>query len=153
MRFSQVRIQTQRKFTGVWHCVLSTCKAEGVSGRRGDVGQPGPFTDQDGGPKHLFVLQVNGFYKGISMPVTTVSISSSVVFGTYRNCLQGLCMMRGGGADTPPHKLDIFLSGLAAGVAQVLLSRCTAYTIYFRRSRFANVASIGLVNHELAVNK
>ncbi|XP_048831557.1 solute carrier family 25 member 47-B isoform X3 [Brienomyrus brachyistius] len=53
------------------------------------------------------------------MPVTTVSISSSVVFGIYRNCLQGLCMLRGGGADTPPHKLDIFLSGLAAGVAQV----------------------------------
>ncbi|XP_048831556.1 solute carrier family 25 member 47-B isoform X2 [Brienomyrus brachyistius] len=87
----KVRIQTQRKFTGVWHCVHSTCKAEGV----------------------------NGFYKGISMPVTTVSISSSVVFGIYRNCLQGLCMLRGGGADTPPHKLDIFLSGLAAGVAQV----------------------------------
>ncbi|KAG7466450.1 hypothetical protein MATL_G00164900 [Megalops atlanticus] len=87
----KVRIQTQRKYTGVWQCIHSTWKTEGV----------------------------NGFYKGMSMPVTTVSISSSVVFGTYRNCLQGLRQLRGGSPDAPPAKLDILLSGLAGGVAQV----------------------------------
>ncbi|XP_035240350.1 solute carrier family 25 member 47-B isoform X5 [Anguilla anguilla] len=53
------------------------------------------------------------------MPVTTVSISSSVVFGTYRNCLQCLRQLRSGSLDAPPSKPDIFLSGLAGGVAQV----------------------------------
>ncbi|KAM4624855.1 solute carrier family 25 member 47-B [Polymixia lowei] len=87
----KVRIQTQNKYRGVWHCIRSTCKTEGV----------------------------NGFYKGMSMPVTTVSLSSSVVFGTYRNVLQCLCQMRHGSHDARPAKLDIFLSGLAGGVAQV----------------------------------
>lgn len=87
----KVRIQTQRKYTSVWQCIRNTCKTEGV----------------------------NGFYKGLSMPVTTVSISSSVVFGTYRNCLQCLRQLRSGSLDAPPSKPDIFLSGLAGGVAQV----------------------------------
>ncbi|KAJ8394214.1 hypothetical protein AAFF_G00047970 [Aldrovandia affinis] len=88
----KVRIQTQRKYTGVWQCIRDTCKTEGV----------------------------NGFYKGMSMPMTTVSVSSSVVFGTYRNCLQCLCQLRSGcPVGAPPRKLDIFLSGLAGGVAQV----------------------------------
>ncbi|KAL4613118.1 solute carrier family 25 member 47 [Arapaima gigas] len=87
----KVRIQTQREFTSVWNCVYRTCKHEGV----------------------------RGFYKGMSMPVTTMSVSSSVVFGTYRNCLQGLWSLRGTHLEAPPCKLDIFLSGLVAGVAQV----------------------------------
>lgn len=64
-------------------------------------------------------LQVYGFYKGMSMPITTVSVSSSVVFGTYRNVLQILRQLRGKTAEAPSAKLDIFLSGLAGGVAQV----------------------------------
>ena len=56
------------------------------------------------------LLQVNGFYKGMSMPVTTVSISSSVVFGTYRNVLQCLRQLRNPRPDAPNAKLDIFLS-------------------------------------------
>ncbi|KAG5266164.1 hypothetical protein AALO_G00250490 [Alosa alosa] len=87
----KVRVQTQQRFTGVWHCILSTCKEEGI----------------------------RGFYKGMSMPVTTVSVSSSVVFGVYRNVLQCLCQLRYGSQEAPPAKLDIFLSGLAGGVAQV----------------------------------
>ncbi|KAG9336418.1 hypothetical protein JZ751_002765 [Albula glossodonta] len=67
----------------------------------------------------LDTVKVNGFYKGMSMPITTVSVSSSVVFGTYRNCLQCLRQLRGRSVDTTPNKLDIFLSGLAGGVAQV----------------------------------
>ncbi|KAG7461200.1 hypothetical protein MATL_G00207530 [Megalops atlanticus] len=89
----KVRIQTQRKFTGVWNCIRATCKTEGV----------------------------HGFFKGMSVPVTTVSITSSVVFGTYRNCLQCLLQLHSGSSEAPPTKLDIFLAGLAGGVAQVLV--------------------------------
>lgn len=86
----KVRIQTQKQFTGIWQCVIATGTKEGA----------------------------RGFFKGMSLPVTTVSITSSVVFGTYRNCLQCLSQIRGG-PGTPNTKRDIFLSGLAGGVAQV----------------------------------
>uniref|UniRef100_A0A8C7F5N6 Solute carrier family 25 member 47 n=1 Tax=Oncorhynchus kisutch TaxID=8019 RepID=A0A8C7F5N6_ONCKI len=69
----------------------------------------------------LDTVKVNGFYRGMSMPVTTVSISSSVVFGVYRNVLQCLHQLRSTstGLDFLPAKLDFFLSGLSGGVAQV----------------------------------
>ncbi|XP_051723899.1 solute carrier family 25 member 47-B-like isoform X2 [Ctenopharyngodon idella] len=57
----------------------------------------------------------------MSMPVTTVSISSSLVFGTYRNVLHYLHQMRHRSAADPHHKAHIFLSGFAGGVAQVLV--------------------------------
>lgn len=60
----------------------------------------------------------------MSMPVTTVSVSSSVVFGVYRNVLQCLRQLRHGSLEAPSAKLDIFLSGLAGGVAQVTLLMC-----------------------------
>ncbi|XP_077096382.1 solute carrier family 25 member 47-A isoform X6 [Siphateles boraxobius] len=53
----------------------------------------------------------------MSLPVSTISMTSSVVFGTYRNCLQCLAQLRGTGAHNS--KLDVFLSGLAGGVAQI----------------------------------
>ncbi|XP_072545962.1 solute carrier family 25 member 47-B isoform X2 [Salminus brasiliensis] len=87
----KVRIQTQRKFIGVWQCIHTTCRKEGVS----------------------------GFYKGMSMPMTTVSVSSSVVFGTYRNTLHLFHQLRFKSEDAPSTKLDIFLAGLAGGIAQV----------------------------------
>lgn len=83
----KVRIQTQKQFKGIWQCVVATGTNEGV----------------------------HGFFKGMSLPVTTVSMTSSVVFGTYRNCLQCLSQSKGGHNS----KLDVFLSGLAGGVAQV----------------------------------
>ncbi|XP_076835318.1 solute carrier family 25 member 47-B isoform X1 [Brachyhypopomus gauderio] len=87
----KVRIQTQRKPIGIWQCIHTTCRHEGVY----------------------------GFYKGMSMPMTTVSITSSVLFGTYRNVLQVFRQLRCRSADAPNAKFDIFLSGLAAGIAQV----------------------------------
>ncbi|KAI3364454.1 hypothetical protein L3Q82_011244 [Scortum barcoo] len=86
-----VRIQTQKQFTGIWQCAVATFSKEGV----------------------------HGFFKGMSLPITTISMTSSVVFGTYRNCLQCLSQARGAGCG-PNTKLEVFLSGLAAGVAQVL---------------------------------
>uniref|UniRef100_A0A8C6LTB0 Solute carrier family 25 member 47a n=2 Tax=Nothobranchius furzeri TaxID=105023 RepID=A0A8C6LTB0_NOTFU len=62
--------------------------------------------------------QVHGFFKGMSLPMATVSLTSSVVFGTYRNCLQ--CMKQARGADWAPNtKLEVFLAGMAGGVAQI----------------------------------
>lgn len=80
----------------------------------------------------LFCLlfdQAHGFFKGMSLPLTTVSMTSSVVFGTYRNCLQ--CMKQARGADWSPNtKLEIFLAGLAGGVAQVKVTSFV-FSIYF----------------------
>ncbi|XP_051951642.1 solute carrier family 25 member 47-A-like [Xyrauchen texanus] len=85
----KVRIQTQKQFTGIWQCFVTTIKREGL----------------------------HGFFKGMAVPVTTLSMTSSVVFGTYRNCLQCFSQIHGPGA--PNTALDIFLAGLAGGVAQV----------------------------------
>ncbi|XP_056284150.1 solute carrier family 25 member 47-A [Pseudoliparis swirei] len=85
----KVRIQTQRQFTGIWQCVVATFSKEGV----------------------------HGFFKGVTLPLATISMTSSVVFGTYRNCLQCLSQARRAGCG-PNTKPEIFLSGLAAGVAQ-----------------------------------
>ncbi|KAK1889403.1 Solute carrier family 25 member 47-A [Dissostichus eleginoides] len=83
----KVRIQTQKQFTGIWQCAAETFSKEGV----------------------------HGFFKGLSLPITTISMTSSVVFGTYRNCLQCLSQARGGGPNTKP---EVFLSGMLAGIAQ-----------------------------------
>ncbi|XP_016412842.1 solute carrier family 25 member 47-B [Sinocyclocheilus rhinocerous] len=89
----KVRIQTQTRDSGVWECVRRTCRTEGV----------------------------RGFYRGMSMPLSTVSISSSLVFGTYRNVLHHLHELRHRSAADPHHKADLFVSGFAGGVAQVLV--------------------------------
>ncbi|XP_022626022.1 solute carrier family 25 member 47-A-like [Seriola dumerili] len=86
----KVRIQTQRQFTGIWQCAAATFSKEGV----------------------------HGFFKGMSLPITTISMTSSVVFGTYRNCLQCLSQLRGAGCG-PNTKLEVFLSGMAGGIAQI----------------------------------
>ncbi|XP_028253163.1 solute carrier family 25 member 47-A isoform X1 [Parambassis ranga] len=88
----KVRIQTQKQFTGVYQCVAATFSKEGF----------------------------HGFFKGMSLPITTVSMTSSVVFGTYRNCLQCLSQARCGGTG-PNTKLEVFFSGLAGGIAQILV--------------------------------
>lgn len=54
----------------------------------------------------------------MALPLTTVSMTSSVAFGTYRNCLHCLSQARGAGGG-PNTKMEVFLSGLAGGVAQV----------------------------------
>ncbi|KAM9355786.1 solute carrier family 25 member 47-A [Pholidichthys leucotaenia] len=85
----KVRIQTQKQFTGIYQCVVSTLSKEGLY----------------------------GFFKGMTLPIATVSMTSSVVFGTYRNTLQCLSHARGASC-SPNTKLEVFLSGLAGGVAQ-----------------------------------
>ncbi|CAI9623905.1 unnamed protein product [Staurois parvus] len=90
----KVRIQTQGQYRGIWHCIHSTYTAEKVS----------------------------GFFRGMSMPISTVSLSSAIVFGAYRNCLHRLCELKYGTANVRPTKVDIFLSGYVAGGAQVLVS-------------------------------
>ncbi|XP_056150960.1 solute carrier family 25 member 47-A isoform X2 [Lampris incognitus] len=56
----------------------------------------------------------------MSLPVTTISMTSSVVFGTYRNCLQCMSQLRGA-ARGPNTKVEVFLSGMAGGIAQIFV--------------------------------
>lgn len=63
--------------------------------------------------------QVLGFYKGVSASVFTVSLISSVSFGTYRNFLCNICKLRYGTADAKPSGLDVSLAGSAAGAVRV----------------------------------
>lgn len=60
-----------------------------------------------------------GFYRGLSLPVCTVSLVSSVSFGTYRHCLVRICRARYGSADAKPAKTDVTLSGFASGFVRV----------------------------------
>ncbi|KYO45422.1 solute carrier family 25 member 47 isoform X1 [Alligator mississippiensis] len=89
----KVRIQTERSYNGIWHCIQEVYKTE----------------------------KILGFYKGMSMSVLTVSLISSVSFGTYRNCLYNICRLRYGTSDAKPSKVDISLAGCATGVVRVLL--------------------------------
>lgn len=62
---------------------------------------------------------MRGFYRGLSLPVCTVSLVSSVSFGTYRHCLAHICRVRYGSAGAKPAKTDITLSGFASGLVRV----------------------------------
>lgn len=65
------------------------------------------------------IHQVWGFYRGLSLPVCTVSLVSSVSFGTYHHCLAHICRFRYGSTDAKPTKADITLSGCASGLVRV----------------------------------
>ncbi|XP_030070979.1 solute carrier family 25 member 47 [Microcaecilia unicolor] len=93
----KVRIQTQKNYKGMWHCIYTTYKMEKMS----------------------------GFFRGLSMSMSTVSICSSISFGTYKSCLHALCKLRYGSAEVKPSNLDIFLSGYAAGAVRVLVTSPT----------------------------
>ncbi|KAI7799572.1 solute carrier family 25 member 47-A [Triplophysa rosa] len=83
-----VRIQTQKHFTGIWQCSTTTIKNE-----------------------------VHGVFKGMALPVTTISMTSSLVFGPHRSCLQRFSHIHA--SDGRITKLEIFLSGFAGGVTQI----------------------------------
>ncbi|KAM5337090.1 solute carrier family 25 member 47 isoform 2-T5 [Glossophaga mutica] len=93
----KVRIQTEPKYTGIWQCVQDTYRQE----------------------------RVRGFYRGLSLPVCTVSLVSSLSFGTYRCCLAHICQFRYGSADAKPAKTDITLSGFTSGLVRVFLTSPT----------------------------
>ncbi|NXN95919.1 S2547 protein, partial [Rhinopomastus cyanomelas] len=90
----KVRIQTEQHYKGIWHCIQETYRTE----------------------------KIRGFYKGVSASVLTVSLISSVSFGTYRNFLWTICRMRYGAADAKPSKLDVSLAGAGAGAVRVVLT-------------------------------
>ncbi|KAM7157714.1 solute carrier family 25 member 47 isoform 1-T1 [Molossus nigricans] len=93
----KVRIQTEPKYTGIWHCVRDTYLRE----------------------------RVRGFYRGLSLPVCSVSLVSSLSFGTYRHCLTHICRLRYGSADAKPARADITLSGFTSGLVRVFLTSPT----------------------------
>lgn len=63
--------------------------------------------------------QVRGFYRGLLLPISTVSLVSSLSFGTYHQCLTRICRFRYGSADAKPARTDITLSGFASGLVRV----------------------------------
>ncbi|XP_021256711.1 solute carrier family 25 member 47 isoform X1 [Numida meleagris] len=89
----KVRIQTEGHYNGIWHCIQETYRTE----------------------------RVLGFYKGVSASIFSVSLISSVSFGTYRNFLCNICKLRYGTADAKPSGLDVSLAGGAAGAVRVVL--------------------------------
>ncbi|XP_031409543.1 solute carrier family 25 member 47 isoform X5 [Meleagris gallopavo] len=89
----KVRIQTEGHYNGIWHCIQETYRTE----------------------------RVLGFYRGVSASVFSVSLISSVSFGTYRNFLCNICKLRYGTADAKPSGLDVSLAGGAAGAVRVVL--------------------------------
>ncbi|XP_039740156.1 solute carrier family 25 member 47 [Pteropus medius] len=93
----KVRIQTEPNYTGIWNCVRDTYRRE----------------------------RVWGFYRGLSLPVCTVSLVSSVSFGTYHHCLAHICQFRYGSADAKPARTDITLSGFVSGLVRVILTSPT----------------------------
>ncbi|XP_047396373.1 solute carrier family 25 member 47 [Sciurus carolinensis] len=93
----KVRIQTEPKYTGIWHCIRDIYRQE----------------------------RVRGFYRGLSLPVCTVSLVSSVSFGTYRHCLAHICRFRYGSSEAKPAKADVTLSGCASGLVRVFLTSPT----------------------------
>ncbi|XP_074854811.1 solute carrier family 25 member 47 [Carettochelys insculpta] len=93
----KVRIQTERSYNGIWHCIRETYKTE----------------------------KVPGFYKGMSLSVCTVSLVASFSFGAYRNVLYNICRLRYGTSDAKPSKVDISLAGCASGAVRVVLTSPT----------------------------
>ncbi|XP_078418510.1 solute carrier family 25 member 47-B isoform X3 [Cetorhinus maximus] len=89
----KVRIQTQHMYSGVWHCIQSTYQRE----------------------------KVYGFYKGMALPVLSVSVCGSVCFGTYRNCLNFLSHLRQSSSEVKPARLDVFIAGCSAGTAEAVV--------------------------------
>ncbi|XP_060037047.1 solute carrier family 25 member 47 isoform X2 [Erinaceus europaeus] len=73
----------------------------------------------------LDTVKVWGFYRGLSLPVCTVTLVSSMSFGTYRCCLAHICRLRYGSAEAKPGKTDITVSGFASGVSRVFLTSPT----------------------------
>uniref|UniRef100_A0A8C8RZV5 Solute carrier family 25 member 47 n=1 Tax=Pelusios castaneus TaxID=367368 RepID=A0A8C8RZV5_9SAUR len=89
----KVRIQTEKHYNGIWHCIRETYKAEKLS----------------------------GFYKGISLSVSTASLIASFSFGAYRNFLYNICRLRYGTSDVKPSKVDVSVAGCATGAVRVVL--------------------------------
>eukprot|EP00062_Callorhinchus_milii_P004369 gi/632942648/ref/XP_007886523.1/ PREDICTED: solute carrier family 25 member 47 isoform X2 [Callorhinchus milii] len=89
----KVRIQTQQVYTGIWHCIKSTYQRE----------------------------KIHGFYKGMALPILSVSLCSSVCFGTYRNCLHYLCTLPHGSSEVKPSRFDVFVAGCSAGTAEAMV--------------------------------
>ncbi|XP_058018632.1 solute carrier family 25 member 47 [Ahaetulla prasina] len=89
----QVRIQTEARYRGIWHCIRDIYRTERVA----------------------------GFFKGISMTVLMASLISSFSFGIYKNFLYSICKLRYGSADRKPSKVDISFAGCVTGAVRVVL--------------------------------
>ncbi|XP_054828369.1 solute carrier family 25 member 47 [Eublepharis macularius] len=89
----KVRIQTERRYHGIRHCIIETYRTE----------------------------KVPGFFRGVSMTIVMASFISSFSFGVYKNFLYNICKLRYGSADSKPSKMDVSFAGCATGAVRVVL--------------------------------
>ncbi|XP_046282280.1 solute carrier family 25 member 47 isoform X2 [Marmota monax] len=118
----KVRIQTEPKYTGIWHCIRDIYRQER---ERVEVALGFRRSGEASECCTSFSSKVRGFYRGLSLPVCTVSLVSSVSFGTYHHCLAHICKFRYGSAEAKPTKADVTLSGCASGLVRVFLTSPT----------------------------
>uniref|UniRef100_V9L3B1 Solute carrier family 25 member 47-like protein n=1 Tax=Callorhinchus milii TaxID=7868 RepID=V9L3B1_CALMI len=57
----------------------------------------------------------------MALPILSVSLCSSVCFGTYRNCLHYLCTLPHGSSEVKPSRFDVFVAGCSAGTAEAMV--------------------------------
>lgn len=60
-----------------------------------------------------------GFFKGMSFPLASIGIYSSMVFGVYSNTLRFLSQLRHGDPAAGPSLTDMTVASLVAGVLSV----------------------------------
>ncbi|NWI90652.1 S2548 protein, partial [Pitta sordida] len=65
---------------------------------------------------------VTGFFKGMSFPMATMGINSSVVFGVFSNTQRFLSQLRHGDAAVTPSLADTTVASAVAGVVSVSIS-------------------------------
>ncbi|XP_030648632.1 solute carrier family 25 member 45-like [Chanos chanos] len=94
--WTQVRLQSQSKYKGIFDCVARTYTHEGL----------------------------HGFFKGMAFPVLTVAISNAVVFGSYSNALDYLTQSRSRerNQDKQASLTAVFTAGCFSGFTQVFVS-------------------------------
>jgi solute carrier family 25 protein 45/47 len=69
---------------------------------------------------HHVVLQLLGFFKGMSFPLVSIAVVNSVLFGVYSNVLLALTAMSHQERRTQlPSYTHVFIAGCTGGVIQV----------------------------------
>lgn len=89
---TQVRLQTQTTYRGIFDCVVKTYRHESLL----------------------------GFFKGMSFPIASIAVVNSVLFGVYSNTLLALtATSHRERRAQPPSYAHVFLAGCTGGFMQV----------------------------------
>uniref|UniRef100_A0A7N4NQW7 Solute carrier family 25 member 48 n=1 Tax=Sarcophilus harrisii TaxID=9305 RepID=A0A7N4NQW7_SARHA len=67
----------------------------------------------------LDTVKVTGFFKGMSFPLASIAVYSSVVFGVFSNTQKFLTQYRSGESSHSPSLSDLILASMLSGVVSV----------------------------------